>query len=231
MRRAVSSTVEEVRRRHPGDAADHLGDTDLHEARARIAASAAPTTSMEQIRRQSLAAVLERADPDATAADVDAIVAFYFDVRFDLPNLYADTVPALEILSAHYRLGVITNGNSYPRHPGLYRFFAEVLLSTDVGLAKPDPAIHRLAAARVGQPAAELVMVGDSQVNDVDAAIAAGWRAVRLGRDTTTDLTAHSLPTGSATTNSPVIGSLVELPAGLETMQRNSQVRLRPRRP
>ncbi|HEY8789291.1 MAG TPA: HAD family hydrolase [Actinopolymorphaceae bacterium] len=174
MRRAVSSTVEEIRRRHPSDASDHLTDGDLLEARNRIADTAAPATSMEQIRRQSLAAVFHRVDPDATAADLDSIAAFYFDARFDRPSLYPDAVPALEILSTRYRLGIITNGNSYPRHPGLHRFFTEVLLSTDVGVAKPDPAIYRLAGARVGQPHAELVMVGDSQVNDVDAAVAAG---------------------------------------------------------
>lgn len=210
MRRAVSSTTEELRRRHPGRAADQLSDTDLHAARASIAAAAPPTTSMEQIRRQSLATVLDRVNPNATAVEVDDIVALYFAARFDRPNLYPDTVPALEILATRYRLGVITNGNSYPHPLGLHRFFTEVLLSTDVGVAKPDPAIYRLAGCRVGYPSEELVMVGDSQVDDIDAATAAGWRAVRLDRDSRT--------TESATTDSPVIGSLTELPAILEAM-------------
>lgn len=206
MRRAVSSTVDEFRRRHPGAAADQLQDSDLLDARELIAATAAPTTSMEQIRRQSLAAVLEQIDPNASDGDLDTIVAFYFDARYDRPNLYPDTVPTLEILSTRYRLGIITNGNSYPRHLGLHRFFSDVLLSTDVGVAKPDPQIYRLAAARVGHPPEELVMVGDSQVNDVEAAIEAGWRAVRLDRDATT------------TGGGAVIGSLADLPAVLDAM-------------
>jgi len=225
MRRAVSRTVEEIWRRHPGREADRLSDTDLHDARALTAAAASPSISMSQIRRQSLAVVLERVNPNATAADVDAIVAFYFDARFERPNLYPDTVPALEILASRYRLGIITNGNSYPRHLGLHRFFTEVLLSTDVGVAKPDPAIYRLASARVGHAAEELVMVGDSQVNDVDAATTAGWRAVRLDREMTTtgsattgSATTDSATTGRATTGIPVIGSLAELPAILEAM-------------
>jgi FMN hydrolase / 5-amino-6-(5-phospho-D-ribitylamino)uracil phosphatase len=211
LRRAVASTVDEIRRRHPGAAADHLTDADLHEARDRVAATAGPATSMEQIRYQSLAAVLERVDPHATTADVDTIAAFYFDARFDRPNLYPETIDTLEVLSCTgYRLGIISNGNSYPRHLGLHRFFTEVLLSTDVGLAKPDPAIDRLAAERVGRTPADLVMVGDSQVNDVDAAIAAGWRAVRLDRAMTTART--------GTASSPVIANLAELPAVLAAM-------------
>jgi FMN hydrolase / 5-amino-6-(5-phospho-D-ribitylamino)uracil phosphatase len=210
MRRAISNTVVEIRRRYPGGAADQLSDADVHDARARIAAAAPSTTSAERIRWESLAAVLERVHPGVTTAEVDDIVAFYFDARFDRPSLYPDTLPALEILSKGYRLGVITNGNSYPRHFDLHPFFTEVLVSTDVGLAKPDPAIYRLAAARVDASAAELVMVGDSQINDVDAAIAAGWRAVRLDREVTA-------PHGASTSN-PIIGSLAELPAVLDAM-------------
>lgn len=210
MRRAVSSTVVEIRRRHPGAAADRLTDADLHDARAAVAAAAPPTVSMEQIRRQSLTTVLERVHPGAMSSDVDAVVAFYFDARFDEPQLYPDTIPALETLASRYRLGVITNGNSYLRHLGLHRFFGEVLLSTDVGVAKPDPEIYRLAATRVGQAADRLVMVGDSRVNDVDAAIAAGWRAVHLDRDNTGVENNRSDPA--------VIGSLAELPAVLDAM-------------
>jgi HAD superfamily hydrolase (TIGR01509 family) len=210
MRRAVTSTVEEIRRRYPGAGADQLTADDLLTARARIAATAPATTSMEQIRRESLATVLTRVEPTVGEADVDAIVAFYFDARFERPDIFPDVVPALEILAPRHRLGVITNGNSYPRHLGLHRYFTEVLLSTDVGVAKPDPAIYRLAAARVGMPPADLVMVGDSPVNDVDAAIAAGWRAVRLDRD--------DGERNAASVTGHVITTLAELPALLETM-------------
>jgi HAD superfamily hydrolase (TIGR01509 family) len=209
MRRAVSSTVEEIRRRYPGASADHLSTADLYEARDRIAEVAPAGTSMEQIRRESLATVLDLVHPDATTDELDAIAAFYFDARFERPDLYADVVPTLEILARRYRLGVITNGNSHPRRLGLHGYFAEVVLSTEVGVAKPDPAIYRLAATRAAVPPADLVMVGDSQVNDVDAAIAAGWRAVRLDRDPRID--------GPAPTSGPVITSLTELPALLET--------------
>lgn len=210
MRRAVSSTVEEIRRRYPGPPAEQLTATDLLEARNRIAETAPASTSMEQIRRESLAAVLDLVHPHATTDELDAIAAFYFDARFERPDIYADVVPTLEVLARRYRLGVITNGNSYPRRLGLHGYFAEVVLSTDVGVAKPDPAIYRLAATRAAVPPADLVMVGDSQVNDVDAATAAGWRAVRLDRDQRVDSTAAA--------SGPVITSLTELPAVLETM-------------
>jgi membrane-associated phospholipid phosphatase/phosphoglycolate phosphatase-like HAD superfamily hydrolase len=58
-----------------------------------------------------------------------------------------------------------------------------VVSSRDVGAAKPDPIFYRSALLRAGRsgvplPAREAIMVGDSWVNDVEGARAAGLRAV-----------------------------------------------------
>ncbi|MFD4182607.1 HAD-IA family hydrolase [Rhodococcus sp. NPDC058514] len=53
----------------------------------------------------------------------------------------------------------------------------EVVLSGDVGMAKPDPRIYRLAARRLGLTAAECVFVDDLAVN-VRGAVAAGMVGV-----------------------------------------------------
>jgi putative hydrolase of the HAD superfamily len=49
-----------------------------------------------------------------------------------------------------------------------------------VGVAKPDPAIFRLALDRLGVPASAAVMVGDVPSIDIDGARAAGVRAVLI---------------------------------------------------
>lgn len=63
-------------------------------------------------------------------------------------------------------------------HPFLH-CFASGVFSSRVGLVKPDPAIFALAQARFGRPAADLVFLDDHTVN-VDAARAAGWRAIHF---------------------------------------------------
>lgn len=57
--------------------------------------------------------------------------------------------------------------------------FDDVLLSAEVGLRKPQPAIFTLAAARCGRPAAHCVLVDDLAGNCA-AAERAGWRAVHF---------------------------------------------------
>ena len=151
-------------------------------------------------------------DVDQTLWDFEAaqqralgstVAEFYLEARFDRPEVFDDVEPALGRLhSLGYRLGVITNGNGYRGQPVLHPYFSEAVLSSEVGVAKPDPAIYALAAARTGRPPSELVMVGDSLHHDVEAAQAVGWRAVWLDR------------AGTGTPSSgPTIGTLLELPA------------------
>jgi len=65
---------------------------------------------------------------------------------------------------------------------GLSPFLDVVVESARVGIAKPDPEIYRLAARRLGVPAAEIIMVGDNFERDVRAARQAGLRAVWIRR-------------------------------------------------
>ena len=59
----------------------------------------------------------------------------------------------------------------------------ELVLSDEVGLLKPDPAIFRLACARLGVDPAVTVMVGDNPDAD-GGAVAAGCRFVLVPRPT-----------------------------------------------
>ena len=63
---------------------------------------------------------------------------------------------------------------------GLAARFDVIIDSHLVGCKKPDPAIFRLALARLGVGPAEAVFVGDSYAHDALAARAAGMRAVLL---------------------------------------------------
>lgn len=91
-------------------------------------------------------------------------------------------LPALE--RAGYRLYALTNwsAETFPvarhRYPWLSHF-RHIVVSGDVGLAKPDPAIFTLALHHANRPAADVLFIDDNQPN-VDAALALGLSAVHF---------------------------------------------------
>ncbi|MBI2963018.1 MAG: HAD family hydrolase [Deltaproteobacteria bacterium] len=92
----------------------------------------------------------------------------------------------LRRLGGAARLGVVSNFYGNLRvlleEGGLSPLLDAVVESAHVGVEKPDPAIYRLAAERLGLPPADILMVGDSFERDVRAARAAGMRAIWLRR-------------------------------------------------
>jgi putative hydrolase of the HAD superfamily len=66
-------------------------------------------------------------------------------------------------------------------------------VSEEAGVAKPDPKIFEIALDRLGVGALETVMVGDSWINDIAGAAAAGLRTVWFNR---TDLERPAEPGG-----------------------------------
>jgi HAD superfamily hydrolase (TIGR01509 family) len=65
---------------------------------------------------------------------------------------------------------------------GLTPLLDGIVISAEVGAAKPDPAIFERALAVAGARAEEAVHVGDTPDVDVAGALAAGLRAIHLDR-------------------------------------------------
>ena len=100
-------------------------------------------------------------------------------------QVFPDVEPALRELSATHSLGLLTNGASCLQREklaasGLASFFSVVVVSSDVGVRKPTPALFHHALGLAGAESA--VMVGDSVEKDVRGAQAAGLQAVWLNR-------------------------------------------------
>jgi len=99
-------------------------------------------------------------------------------------RLHSGAIELLEDLRPRYRLGLVTNGPSgFQRAKlatfDLSRFFdGTAVISGEVGVAKPDPVIFELAAARVAARPGEIVFVGDDLMLDVMGAAAAGFTTV-----------------------------------------------------
>jgi len=89
---------------------------------------------------------------------------------------------AVKRLSGKTRLCLVTNGLSVVQRgrlarSGLAGFFSAVVISEEIGVAKPDPRFFHAAAAALGRSAADLLCVGDNPVADVAGARAAGIEA------------------------------------------------------
>jgi putative hydrolase of the HAD superfamily len=133
-------------------------------------------------------------------------------------ELYPDVIPALQELRREpgLSIGVISDWGSNLEgilaELGLDRYLDFTLASGAVGLAKPDPALFRMALARADAQPAEGMMVGDSVRADVEGARSAGMDAVLLARPREDEGDDHWTPPIEVPPGTTVIASLAELP-------------------
>lgn len=85
----------------------------------------------------------------------------------------------LKFLKGKVKLAVVSNGPGEVQNPrlemaGLAQFFPHRFYSRDMGIAKPDPDILRIAMKTLGVTAEETIFIGDSTTSDEPAAKAAG---------------------------------------------------------
>lgn len=124
---------------------------------------------------QMLQGVLKLVDyPDLSKAGemADSFNKFYFESL----AVFKGAIETLEKLQAlQMRMALITNGDSKKQRTqlerlNLERFFEVILIDTELGFSKPDPRIFNLALEKLALRPAEVWMVGDSLVNDIDGA-------------------------------------------------------------
>ncbi len=100
-------------------------------------------------------------------------------------QVFPDAVPCLENLFP-LKLGLITNGYENQRRKleldELHKWFQIVVISSEVGMAKPDPRIFKMACAALGVSPGEAIYVGDLYDLDVQGAQGAGLFPVWLRR-------------------------------------------------
>lgn len=94
----------------------------------------------------------------------------------------AYSASVLEKLAEKYRMVLVSNfyGNvsTVLREFKLDKYFEDVVESAEVGIRKPDPRIWTIGVERLGLPADEVIVVGDSFYKDIEPALKAGCHAV-----------------------------------------------------
>jgi putative hydrolase of the HAD superfamily len=100
-------------------------------------------------------------------------------------NRTADAlIGVLADLSTRFRLGVVSNGcgnvDVLCADLGYAPYLSVAIDSRRVGLYKPDPSIFIHAAARLGMPPSDVLMVGDSFDRDIRPARSVGMKTAWL---------------------------------------------------
>ncbi len=140
-------------------------DSRTHVVRLALLSEGLDESSTEEIARRSFRGYLERVAP------------------FD------DSIETLEALrSQGYRLGMVTNGSSETQREKIARwnlapYFDEIVIESEFGRGKPDPAVFAQALAGTGAAPHEAWMVGDNLYADIGGARAAGIHSVWIHRE------------------------------------------------
>lgn len=150
-------------------------------------------------------------DRPLTDEEADALYQSYLVDYESYWELYPDALDCLAALT-HRPLGIITNGDpKFQRRKlsalGIFDRFQVVMVSGDIGIAKPDLGIFQAACQQAGATPAQSCLVGDKLQTDAEGAIQAGLAGIWLNRN------GYTTPTVA-----PTIRSLHELPAILANL-------------
>ena len=221
MREALVCIAAELRAARPGPFADTLRWEDLEHDRSVVGvAFEGREFNLRRLRIYGFTRTLERlreaegGDESADTRLAEKLADSYFHHRDRDPALFEDTLPCLDALRQHYRLGLLSNGSRLPEKVGLGAYFDAVVFAQDHRVAKPDKGIFEVVERELGVEPGGCVLVGDHPLNDVAGAKRAGWRAVWIDRDRAGSFTP---PPGSDEHPDAVVTSLDELPSVLQT--------------
>jgi putative hydrolase of the HAD superfamily len=139
--------------------------------------------ALKDLRRRCAAVVQEQLQTSLPLDDVlDALLgAIRFRAYPEVPGVLA------RLREGGARLAVVSNWDvslhDVLERTGLRPLVDAVVISAELGVAKPDPAIFRAALQRLGVAADGALHVGDSLEHDVAGARAAGLDAVLVARN------------------------------------------------
>lgn len=104
-------------------------------------------------------------------------------------RLYTDTFDCLSRLRARFRVGILTNGAALMQRQkiqtrGLGTRVDLIVISEEIGYAKPAPESFKIACDRLGIVPGHVLYIGDDPRIDIDGATNAGLHTALLVRNT-----------------------------------------------
>lgn len=124
------------------------------------------------------------AEDDALATRLATLFA---QERRTCQALFPEVVQTLHDLHQQYQLALLTNGapdlqREKIAHFNLDQYFDAVVVSGDVGVGKPHPALFRAVLDQLAVPPQAAFMVGDNLRRDIAGAAQLGMRGIWINR-------------------------------------------------
>lgn len=143
--------------------------------------------ALDQGGRGSKAAIYDHFAGDIPGMSPDRFVELMRGKLASYASWSDGAEPLLQCLRARrHPMALVTNGSKSQRQKidaiGGSEYFDAVLISEEVGTAKPDPVIFRQAMSRLNASADRSVFVGDSFEHDMVGARTAGMMTVHINR-------------------------------------------------
>ncbi len=144
--------------------------------------------SLEQQRSLRIQAFWKLLGTKITSLEAKNIYQDYHSLFLESCVVFADAIPCLDLLKGH-PLGIISNGSTPDqlfklKYNQLLPYFSVIVISDEVGSAKPDSEIFLHAAAQAGLPLSQCAYIGNSYNIDYLGAKHAGMDAYWLDRAT-----------------------------------------------
>lgn len=110
---------------------------------------------------------------------LERVSSFYLEALARQSQLLPGALDLVRALAKKFPLALVTNGIAQVQNrrfaaSPITPYFRAIVISEEVGIAKPDPRIFRPAIEKIGVGAAEVLFVGDSVTSDMAAARNAG---------------------------------------------------------
>lgn len=144
--------------------------------------------SKEEARIRRIREFFLKHGQSLSTVEIDAAIRLHRDAYQAIRRPVPGAVALLEYLrGSGIQIGIITNNTSREQHEkltvcGLDAWVDVLVISEEVGVIKPDPAIFEIALERLGCGPGQTVMVGDSWEIDIMGARKAGIAPVWFNR-------------------------------------------------
>jgi putative hydrolase of the HAD superfamily len=129
--------------------------------------------------------LVEQSHDDHALAE--QLAALFHQERRASQSLFPETAALLQELRSNYKLGLLTNGAPDLQREKIERYhlahyFDAIVVSGELGIGKPDPAVFTAVLNDLAVSPQTAVMVGDSLKRDILGASRSGLRAVWINR-------------------------------------------------
>ena len=130
-----------------------------------------------------------REEYSLTPTAMRAVETLFFDHVWCQPVVVAGVPEFMQAIVAHgFRLGIVTNGSVEAqsvklKYSGVDRLADAVVISTEVGVKKPDPAIFQAVIGQLHIVPQSRWFVGDNPMNDIWGAKQVGFGTGWVHRD------------------------------------------------